>query len=83
MRGKHTDIFRRKFKLGSFPALIGKYFLCDVYQGRIIWLLLHERGFPGGSEFKESTCNAGDAEDTGSIRGLERSPGGGCGNPLQ
>ena len=37
-------------------------------------------GFPGGSDGKESTCNAG---DLGSIPGLRRSPGGGHGNPLQ
>ena len=36
--------------------------------------------FPGGSDSKESTCNAG---DLGSILGLGRSPGGGHGNPLQ
>ena len=37
-------------------------------------------GFPGGSDSKESTCNAG---DLGSIPGLGRSSGGGHGNPLQ
>ena len=37
-------------------------------------------GFPGDSEGKVSTCNAG---DRGSIPGLERSPGEGNGNPLQ
>ena len=37
-------------------------------------------GFPGGSEGKESACNAG---DQGSIAGLGRSLGGGNGNPLQ
>ena len=37
-------------------------------------------GFPGGSEDKASTCNAG---DQGSIPGLGRSPGEGNGNPLQ
>ena len=37
-------------------------------------------GFPGGSDGKESACNSG---DLGSISGLERSPGGGHGNPLQ
>ena len=37
-------------------------------------------GFPGGSDGKESTCNAG---DPGSVPGLGRSPGGGNGNPLQ
>ena len=36
-------------------------------------------GFPGGSDSKESACNA---EDLGSILGLGRSPGGGHGNPL-
>ena len=35
---------------------------------------------PGGSDGKESDCNAG---DPGSIPGLERSPGEGNGNPLQ
>ena len=32
---------------------------------------------------EESTCNAGDTGDKGSIPGLGRSPGGGHGNPLQ
>ena len=32
---------------------------------------------------KEFACNAGDAEDAGSITGSERAPGGGRGNPLQ
>ena len=35
-------------------------------------------GFPGGSDGKESACHVG---DLGSIPGLGRSPGGGCGNP--
>ena len=38
------------------------------------------RGFPGGSDGKESACNAG---DPGSILGSGRSPGGGHGNPPQ
>ena len=37
-------------------------------------------GFPGGSDGKESTCNAG---DLGSIPGLGRSPEEGKGYPLQ
>ena len=37
-------------------------------------------GFPGGSDSKESACNAG---DLGSIPRLGRSPAGGHGNPLQ
>ena len=32
---------------------------------------------------KNPPANAGDLRDTGSIPGLERSPGGGHGNPLQ
>ena len=36
-------------------------------------------GFPGGSDDKESVCNAG---DLGSIPGLGNSLGGGHGNPL-
>jgi len=38
------------------------------------------KGFPGGSTGKESTCNARDLD---LIPGLERSLGGGHGNPLQ
>ena len=37
-------------------------------------------GFPGGSEVKASSCNAG---DLGLIPGLGRSSGEGNGNPLQ
>ena len=37
-------------------------------------------GFPGGSDSKESACNAG---DLGSIPGLGRSPGEGKSYPLQ
>ena len=37
-------------------------------------------GFPGGSDGKESACNAG---DLGSIPGLGRSPEKGNGYPLQ
>ena len=37
-------------------------------------------GFSGGSDSKESACNAG---DPGSVPGLGRLPGEGHGNPLQ
>ena len=40
----------------------------------------HLSGFPGGSDDKESTCNAG---DVGSIPGLKRSPGEGNSYPCQ
>ena len=39
--------------------------------------------FPGGIVAKNPPANAGDERDVGSIPGLERSPGGGLGNPLQ
>ena len=39
-----------------------------------------EKVFPGGSNGKESACNAGDPD---SIPGSGRSPGEGNGNPLQ
>ena len=42
--------------------------------------LMMAMGFPGGSDSKESTCNAGDPD---LIPGSERSPGEGNGNPLQ
>ena len=41
---------------------------------------LYPKGFPGGSDGKESASNA---EDLGSIPGFGRSPRGGHGNPLQ
>ena len=46
----------------------------------IKYTAINRRGFPGGSDGKESTCNAG---DLGSIPGLERSPGEGIGYSLQ
>ena len=41
---------------------------------------MDKQGFPGGSEGKESACNAG---DPGLIPGLRRSPREGNGYPLQ
>ena len=57
----------------------------DSWVGKIPWKMdrlptLVFLGFPGGSDGKESTCNAG---DLGLIPGLGRSPGGGHGKPLQ
>ena len=40
-------------------------------------------GFPSWLSSKESTCNAGDTGDVGSIPGSGRSPGGGHGNSFQ
>ena len=47
------------------------YLICS--EPKVLW------GFPGGSDGKESACNAG---DWGSIPGLGRSPGEGSGYPL-
>ena len=40
---------------------------------------IHKYCFPGGSDGRESACNA---RDLGSSSGSGRSPGGGNGNPL-
>ena len=40
-------------------------------------------GFPCSASGKEPAFYAGDVRDSSSIPGLERSPGGGHGNPLQ
>ena len=40
-------------------------------------------GFPVGLVVKDSSANAGDLRDLGSISQLGRSPGEGLGNPLQ
>ena len=44
------------------------------------WIFDDIKGFPSGSDSRESACNAG---DLGLIPGSERSPGEGNGNPLQ
>ena len=54
-------------------------------QGKLSYFLvrrenLNFKGFPGGSDSKESACNAG---DLGLIPKWGRSPGEGNGNPLQ
>ena len=64
----------------NFPACFGVFKraystapILDSCKNRIIWFL-------GGSDSKESVCNAGDLD---LIPGLERSPGEGNGNTLQ
>ena len=80
--------------LGSIPGLgrspgegkgysgLEKSMECIVHGvfGVHVSLIISVYGFPGASDGKESTCNVA---DLGSIPGLERSPGGGHGNPLQ
>ena len=55
-------------------------FWCSNWHGTYLVPLSHRRGFPGGSDSKESACNAA---DPGSIPGSGRSPGEGHSNPLQ
>ena len=45
--------------------------------------ILDTLDFPGGSVVKNLPANAGATGDTSLIPGLDRSPGGGNGNPLQ
>ena len=59
--------------------LLGKPGLWDSYYMQICKHVYTNTGFPGSSTGKEPARNAG---DLGSFSGLERSPGGGHGNPL-
>ena len=52
-----------------------------INKGELIYQpITLKKGFPGGSDGKESACNAGDLS---SIPGLGRSPGEGKGYPIQ
>ena len=65
-----SSLFARQispFHLGAFISGFGNH-------------SAHTKGFPGGSDGKESACHTG---DLGSILGLGRSSGEGNGNPLQ
>ena len=62
------------FSRGFFIYII---YVC-IYN--IYKIQFHVYSFPDSSVGKESACTAGDLD---SIPGLERSPGGGHGNPLQ
>ena len=52
----------------------------NFYRGTNNKLIIIHKGFPGGSDGKESACKAG---DSGSFPGLGTSPGEGNNNPLQ
>ena len=52
----------------------------ERFQSGVWEDIMPRKGFPGGSDGKESTCNSG---DLGSIPGSGRFPGEGDGNPLQ
>ena len=61
----------------SFPYSVSLFERLHFILALHMFALL--KGFPGGSDGKESACNVG---DLGSIPGLGRSPGEGNGNPL-
>ena len=54
-----------------------------MVSDRLLVLKHYLGGFPGEPVVKNSSANAGDAREDGSIPGLGRSPGAGNGNPLQ
>ena len=68
------------FLPSSFPTL-GSFLMTKLL--RIFWLTKGRKGLPWWLSDKESTCNAGDKGDKGSLPGSGWSPGGGNGNPLQ
>ena len=60
----------------------------NIYVFQSLFLIINVTygslwSFPGGTSGKEPTCQCRRLGDMGSILGLERSPGGGHGNPLQ
>ena len=60
---------------------ISKNLKISAFFDRMLLIRSHAYvGFPGGSDGKESACNAG---DSGSVPGLGRYPGEGNGNILQ
>ena len=60
--------------------MTGKQFSTLFVHYNYLETFYKNKGFPGGSDDKESACNA---EDLGLVPGLGRSPGEGNGNPLQ
>ena len=69
-------------EVGSKVGGENKFGLRPVEYEEVIgcWINVYIRGFPSGSDGKESACNA---RDPGSIPGSGRSPEEGNGNPLQ
>ena len=70
-------IEKHKKECSSKPQ---SYNLAVVYLQLLLCVRNLYEGFPGGSDGKESACNAGDLD---SIPGSGRSSGEGNGNPLQ
>ena len=78
---KHINILIHYLCFSLFTMAMVFYFNYHIDTYHILYTYyMYKLGFPGGSDGKESACNA---EDPGLIHGLGRSPGGGHGNPLQ
>ena len=76
----HQGINGQSWNLQSIWSLAGWSYDIDILEVIRYMIPLPQATFLGGSDGKESACNA---RKLGSIPGLERSPGGGHGNPLQ
>ena len=68
------------FGPASFGELVLPCEATDVLELQMNWVMVTKGGFPGGSDGKESACNARDSD---LIPVSERSPGEGNGYPLQ
>ena len=79
-RRARLGMFLRMLMSGEEQSAVSAKTVQDRISLQHLLLQPHNEGFPGGSDGKESACNAG---DPGSIPGLGRSPGEGNGNPLQ
>ena len=76
---KNNISFIVQRQIHQIYCLMSLLFIFKIIQYHLLFNQ-HILIFPGGSDGKESACNAG---DLGSIPELGRSPGGGHGNPLQ
>ena len=69
-------------KIFSLPSILSVKFYNFLRLCAHLFLNTFKWGFPGGAVVKNLPTNTGDAEDTGSIPRLGRSPAEGNGNPL-
>ena len=65
-------------KLSFLPHILGTHFLKVFF----CFFFFSTAALPGALVIKNLPADAGDIRDAGSSPGLERSPGGGHGNPL-